>query len=138
MSHCVRPFQASLSMGFSRKEYWSELPFPPPGDFPDPGIKLTSPMSPALVGKFFYHMGHPGSLVGSVVGTLSGLSRWLIGKETACQFRRCRRCGFKPRVRKIPWRRKWQLTPVFFPEKSHRQKSLVGYSPRGLKEWDRN
>ena len=40
--------QAPLSMGFSRKEYWSELPFPPPGDLPDPGIKLTSPMSPAL------------------------------------------------------------------------------------------
>ena len=40
--------QATLSMGFSSQEYLSELPFPPPGDFPDPGIKLTSPMSPAL------------------------------------------------------------------------------------------
>ena len=37
--------QAPLSMGFSRQEYWSELPFPTPGDFPDPGIK---PRSPAL------------------------------------------------------------------------------------------
>ena len=37
--------QASLSMGFSRKEYWSGLPFPPPGDLPKPGIK---PRSPAL------------------------------------------------------------------------------------------
>ena len=35
--------QASLSMGFSRQEYWSGLPFPSPGDLPDPGIKLRSP-----------------------------------------------------------------------------------------------
>ena len=38
-------YQAPLSMGFSRQEYWSGLPFPSPGDFPDPGIK---PRSPAL------------------------------------------------------------------------------------------
>ena len=37
--------QAPLSMGFSRQEYWSELPFPSPGDLPNPGIK---PGSPAL------------------------------------------------------------------------------------------
>ena len=37
--------QAPLSMGFSRQEYWSGLPFPPPGDLPDSGIK---PMSPVL------------------------------------------------------------------------------------------
>ena len=35
--------QAPLSMGFSRQEYWSGLPFPPPGDLPDPGIELRSP-----------------------------------------------------------------------------------------------
>ena len=35
--------QASLSMGFSRQEYWSGFPFPSPGDLPNPGIKLTSP-----------------------------------------------------------------------------------------------
>ena len=42
--------QAPLSMGFSGQEYWSGLPFPPPGDLPDPGIK---PSSPALAGRFF-------------------------------------------------------------------------------------
>ena len=42
--------QAPLSMGFSRQEYWSGLPFPSPGDLPDPGIE---PMSPALTGWFF-------------------------------------------------------------------------------------
>ena len=35
-------YQAPLSMGFSRQEYWSGLPYLPPGDFPDPGIKLLS------------------------------------------------------------------------------------------------
>ena len=45
--------QAPLSMGFSRQEYWSGLPCPPTGDFPNPGIKPTSLMSPALAGDFF-------------------------------------------------------------------------------------
>ena len=40
--------QAPLSMGFSRQEYWSELPCPPPGDLPNPGTKPRSPGSPAL------------------------------------------------------------------------------------------
>ena len=41
---------APLSMGFPRQEYWSGLPFPPPWDLPDPGIKPMSPGSPALAG----------------------------------------------------------------------------------------
>ena len=45
--------QAPLSMGFSRQEYWSGLPCPPPGELPDPGIKPESLMSPALAGGFF-------------------------------------------------------------------------------------
>ena len=45
--------QAPLSLGFSRQEYWRGLPFPPPGDLPDPGIKPTSLVSPALAGGFF-------------------------------------------------------------------------------------
>ena len=45
--------QAPLSMGFPGQEYRSGLPFPPPGDLPDPGIKLESPASPALAGGFF-------------------------------------------------------------------------------------
>ena len=54
MSNSVTPWtvacQAPLSMGFPRQEYWSGLPFSPPGDLPDPGIK---PASPALAGDFF-------------------------------------------------------------------------------------
>ena len=40
--------QAPLSMGFSRQEYWSGLPWPPSGDLPNPGIEAASPESPAL------------------------------------------------------------------------------------------
>ena len=47
-----------------------------------------------------------------------------------------RRPGFSPWVEKIPWRRAWQPTPIFLPGESHEQRSLVGYSPWGLKEWD--
>ena len=48
---------------------------------------------------------------------LGGNPRWLSGKESTCQYRRCRRRGFDLWVRKIRWRRKWQPTPVFLPGK---------------------
>ena len=51
-------------------------------------------------------------------------------KESDCQRKRL---GFYPWVRKIPWRKKWQLTPVFLPGKSPRQRSLASYSPWGHK-----
>ena len=63
-----------------------------------------------------------------------GLPTWYGGKESACNAGdcpKCRRLGFDPWVRKILWRRKWQPTPVFLPGKSHGQRSLGGYSPRG-------
>ena len=44
--------------------------------------------------------------------------------------------GFDPRVRKIPWSRKWQLTPVLLSGESHGQRNLVGYSSWGQKESD--
>ena len=55
------------------------------------------------------------------------------GKESACQGRRR---GFDPRVGKIPWRRKWQLAPVFLPVKSQGQRSLVCYSSWAQKDLD--
>ena len=67
-----------------------------------------------------------------------GLPRWLSGKESACQCRRCRRHEFDLWVGKIPWRRKWQPISVFFPGECHEQRSLVGYSPWGRKESDMN
>ena len=45
--------QAPLSMRFSRQEYWSGFPWPPPGDLPDPGVEPTSAASPALTGGLF-------------------------------------------------------------------------------------
>ena len=63
-----------------------------------------------------------------------GLLNWLSGKESACQWRRCKRGWFDPRVEKIPCRRKWQPTPLFLPGKSHGQRILAGYSPRGHKK----
>ena len=47
--------QAPLPMEVFRQEYWSGLPFPPPGDLADPGIKLASLVFPALACGFFYH-----------------------------------------------------------------------------------
>ena len=47
--------QVLLSMDFSRQEYWGGLPFPSPGDLPNPGIEPASPVSLALAGEFFYN-----------------------------------------------------------------------------------
>ena len=47
--------QAPLSMECSRREYWSGLPFPSPGDLSDLEIKLAAPVPPALAGGFFYY-----------------------------------------------------------------------------------
>ena len=55
------------------------------------------------------------------------------GKVSCLQ---CGRPGFDPWGGKILWRRKWQPTPVLLPGKSHGQRSVVGYSPRGHKESD--
>ena len=46
-------YQAPLSMGFSRQDYWSGVPFPPPGDLPHPAIEPRSLMFPASAGRFF-------------------------------------------------------------------------------------
>ena len=110
-------------MEFSREEYWSGLPFPSPGALPDPGIEqhllcllhwqadsllLAPPGKPVFKDKFDF----PG---GSVVKNLPAM------QETYVQSLG----GEDPR------RRKWQLIPVFFPVKSHGQRSLPDYSQWG-------
>ena len=74
---------------------------------------------------------------------ITGLPWWLSGKESPCQWRRLRKRGYEgdsrnmsliPWIRKIPWRRKWQPTPVFLLGESYGQRNLVGYSPWGHKE----
>ena len=78
---CVTPWtvacQAPLSMRFPRQEYWSGLPYTPPGDHPYPGIELTSHMSLALAGRFFTivppgkHPNHP-----LTQGSTRGKGQW--------------------------------------------------------------
>ena len=118
----------SSSMWFSRQKYWSELPFPFPGDLPDPGIE---PESPALAGGFFTAEPSGKPLLYVVVQfsqhyLLKRLSFlhciFLPALSSACPCRRCRRPGFDPWVWTIPWSRKWQPTPVFLPRKYHRVK----------------
>ena len=67
------------------------------------------------------------------IQTLLGLPRALSSQEATCRYRRCR---FDPWVGKIPWRRKYESTPVFLPGKSRGQRSLAGYSPWGHREAD--
>ena len=62
-----------------------------------------------------------------------GFPGWFSSKKTNLQ---CRRCRFDSWVRKISWKRKWLLTPVFLPGKFHEQRSPTGYSPWGRKESD--
>ena len=71
--------------------------------------------------------------VGHDWATNTLLCYWLGGKESACQYRKCR---FSPWFGKSPWRGKWKPTLVFLPGKFHGQRSLAGYSLWGHKESD--
>ena len=82
--------QASLSTGFSRPEYWSGLPCPPPGDLPNPGIEPNSPTLQA------------DSLPSEPPGKPAMWETW-----------------FNSWVGKIPWRREQLTTPVFWPGACH-------------------
>ena len=61
---------------------------------------------------------------------------WEGGKESTCQCRKHKRSELEPWIGKIPWRRKWQPTPIFLLRTLHGQRNLVGYSPCGCKELD--
>ena len=96
----------SSTMAFSRQEYHSGLPCPPPGDLPDPGL------NPCLLSLLRWQAG---SLPVAPPGIL-GFPYSSVGKESACS------AGFSSWVRKIPWRRKWHPTPGSIPG--------LGRSPR--------
>ena len=64
-------------------------------------------------------------IIVSLLSIYPGLPWWLSGRESICQHRRC---GFDSWVRKMPWRRAWQPTPVFLPGESCGQRSLVDFS----------
>ena len=66
-----------------------------------------------------------------------GLSVWAsLVAQMVKNLLQCGRLGFSPWVGKIPRRRKWQPSPILLPGESHGQRSLMGYSPWGLKELD--
>ena len=71
-----------------------------------------------------------------VKGKVTGASLVAQRERICLQWRRHRRRRFYPQVRKIPWRRKWQLAPVILSAKFYGQRSLAGYSPGGPKESD--
>ena len=105
--------QAPLSMGFSRQEYWSRLPFPPLGDLPTPGIEPVSLSSSTMAGRFFttsatweaplakqnYNEVSSTPVRMAIIETSiyktkmmentwrKGLPWWLSGKESVCQCR---------------------------------------------------
>ena len=84
--------KAPLSVGFSRQEHWSGLPWPPPGDLPNAGIKPTFLMSPALAGRFFTTR-PPGKLTLGCCSAVQSLSHdwlfvtpWTEGCQTSLSF----------------------------------------------------
>ena len=103
--------QASLSMGFSRQEYWSRLPFSPPGDLPNPGIELESLSSPALAGRFF-------------TTSTTREAPFDPQKSTEIPFKCCfsvKNCGLSTIFNTVrPWwkYRSWVFTVLGFPSKT--------------------
>ena len=91
--------QAPLSMRFFRQEYWSGLPFPLPGNFPNPGIESVSLVSPALAGRFFTTV-LPGKPQISPVGIshriiLTNSTYMLLSFVIDNTYRKCYRNNFK-------------------------------------------
>ena len=149
--------QAPLSMGFSRQEYWSGLPCPPPGDIPNPGIEPRSPTlqvdslpteppgKPSISILIVYWSSYSFNCLSQTRRVqkkkawieLNSLIFWLhcpggaSGKKNppANAGNVYKRYQFNPWVAKIPCRRAWPPTPVFWPGESHGQRSLAGYSP---------
>ena len=138
--------QASLSIRFPRQESWNVLPFPSPGNLPDPGIE---PVSPALAGRFFTTepLGKPSVIQRWMrwiyVYSCSGsFPLWVI--KNAEYISLCYAVWFCcssvllcNSVIYLSWRRKWHPTPVFLPGESQGQRSLAGCSPCGGKSWTR-
>ena len=145
--------QAPLAMGFSRQEYWSELPaILSPGDLPDPGIE---PKSPAFQADSFLPEppgnGHD-QLLTTFSASFHSLEKWGLGEvENSKLLVMTCSLGYKPLSKSAPKvtsleekmflvfsfrRRKWQPTPVFLLGESQGQRSLVGCHLWGHTELD--
>ena len=132
--------QVPLSMGFSRQEYWSGLPFPSLGDLPDPGIKLAFLMSSSLIDKLFTTSitmekpmaPHSSTLAWKIPwteepGRLQSMGLLRVGHDWATWL---------SLFTFMHWRRRWQPTPVFLPGESQGRGSLVGCHLWGHTESD--
>ena len=117
---------------------WQPIPVFLPGNFHGQnGQRSLASYSPRGVKRVGYDLTTTVKTCGASFHTLichfcsrfGGFPGGAGGKEPACQCRRCKRHRFDPWIGKIPWRRKWQPTPVFLPGESHGQRSLVGYNP---------
>ena len=103
---------------------------------PTPTFPSFPPFLSSSFLELIYHTVLISAAQQSDSATHLGASQVALVVKNLQPVQRLRRLGFHPWVGKIPWRRKWQPTPVFVPGKSHRQKSLAGYSPWGRKESD--
>ena len=112
-------YQAPPSMGFSRQEYWTGLPFPPPANLPKPGIKLMSLMSLALARRFFTTSTiWEASLVPQMVKNLPAMPEtkvWSLGGEDPLEEE------IAIHTNMLAWRIPWK-------------RSLAGYRPWGQGE----
>ena len=144
--------QAPLSMRLPKEEYWSGLPFPPPGDFPD---SVMESRFPALQADSLplSHLGSPDSLQDPIWGIgkeiCVGISAslmvswsWLVFGRVSCKFNAWDRMSHINNQRRVKLlflikaevearRRQWRPTPVLLPGKSHGRRSLVGCRPWG-------
>ena len=125
LPHCRQILYQLSHKGSPRILKWVAYPFSSGSSQPRNQTGVS-----CIAAKFFYQMSYQGSPQIVVPSLNLQLSWWLSGKESTGQ---CRRHRFNLWVWKIPWRRKWQATPLFLPGKSYGQKSLAGFSPRGRK-----
>ena len=84
---CTAVLRAPLSMGFSRQKYWSGLPFPPPGDLPDPGIKPMAPVTTVLASGIFATVPPGKPIVISAQSQINREACGLPGILKCCVFR---------------------------------------------------
>ena len=101
------------------------------------GIFLTQQLNPNLPNcrPILYHLSHQGSLLYSYLNKPWASQVELVVKNLPASAGDIRDVGLIPELERSPGeRRAWQLTPVFLPEESREQRSLVGYSPWGQKE----
>ena len=138
--------QAPLSIELSRQEYWSRLPFSTPGNLSNPGSNLcllhcqADSLPLCHLKKCYWSwsrinihlcwkLDRSSQYLAISKRLDEGFPGGISDKEPSCQCKRHKRRGFNPWVRKTPWRRAWEPTPIFLPGKFHGQRSLACYSP---------